>query len=129
MVYHRDAAGQLRILLIHDRYRKWTIPKGHLEAGETDATAAAREVLEETGIRGELGALISQIEYLVFSKKGEPRLKQVAFFLMRSAEASATPQIEEGISAAEWFAPAEALTRIGYPQVRDVLARALEMPL
>jgi hypothetical protein len=45
-----------RILLIFDQYGQWTFPKGHLEAGETSAAAAIREVYEETGIQGELGA-------------------------------------------------------------------------
>ena len=50
VVYARDAAGALSLLLIHDQYDCWTIPKGHLEDGESDAEAAVREVWEETGI-------------------------------------------------------------------------------
>lgn len=125
VVYRHDAAGVLWILLIRDKYGKWTIPKGHLEKSENDADAAVREVFEETGVRGELGALISRIEYDVLSKKGERRLKQVAFFLLRTAQIDSTPQAKEGIDAAEWYAPDAALARIGYPQVRVVLEQAL----
>ena len=127
VVYRRDERAELRLLLIRDQYGEWTLPKGHLDEGETDAQAAAREVLEETGVGGELGALVGRIEYTVLSKKGQPRLKQVAFFLMQAATVAATPQADEGISAAEWFAPAEAQALIGYPQVRAVLDRALDM--
>lgn len=125
VVYRQDQAGALWLLLIRDKYGKWTIPKGHLEKGEDDPAAAVREVFEETGLHGELGPLISRIEYQVLSKKGARRLKQVAFFLMRTAEIDATPQAKEGISAAEWCAPDLALARIGYPQVRGVLEQAL----
>jgi len=40
-----------RILLVHHTYgeRNWEIPGGVLEAHESAATAAAREMLEETG--------------------------------------------------------------------------------
>jgi hypothetical protein len=39
---HKDATGK-RIL--------WSLPKGHIEEGETPEQAAIREVAEETGIR------------------------------------------------------------------------------
>src|SRR3954462_11244503 len=32
----------------------WSLPKGHIEAGETAEQAAVREVEEETGIAGEI---------------------------------------------------------------------------
>ena len=129
VVYRHDATGAPLLLLIHDQYGRWTLPKGHLEAGESEQTAAVREVLEETGLSGELGALVARIVYTVRSKRGMERLKQVAFFLLRADNSEAHPQAEEGISAAEWFAPEVALARIGYPQVRDVLARAVTMLL
>ncbi|SRR6266498_518367 len=129
VIYRHDAYGALWLLLIHDRYGKWTLPKGHLKQGEGDAAAAVREVFEETGVRGELGSLISQIEYEVLSKKGQRQLKRVVFFLLRATSTTVTLQAEEGIRAAEWLSPDAALARIGYPQVRDVLARALTMEL
>jgi 8-oxo-dGTP diphosphatase len=129
LVYRHDAYGAPWLLLIQDRYGKWTIPKGHLEEGETDAQAAVREVFEETGIRGELGPLISRIEYPLLSKKGQPRLKQVTFFLLRTTATDMSLQAEEGIHAAEWLRPDAALQRIDYPQVRDVVARALSRDL
>jgi 8-oxo-dGTP diphosphatase len=127
VVYRHDAAGAPLLLLIYDKYGRWTLPKGHLEDGETEQMAAVREVLEETGLSGELGGLVTRVVYTVRSKRGLKRLKQVAFFLLHVDSSEARPQIEEGISLAEWFAPEEALARIGYAQVRDVLARALTM--
>ena len=127
VVYRYDPTGAPLLLLIHDQYGRWTLPKGHLEAGESEQTAAVREVLEETGLSGELGALVARIVYTVRSKRGLERLKQVAFFLLHADGSEARPQAEEGISAAEWFTPEAALARIGYPQVRDVLAQAVTM--
>jgi 8-oxo-dGTP pyrophosphatase MutT (NUDIX family) len=127
VVYRRDEAGALKILLIHDKYGNWTLPKGHLEDGESEAMAAAREVFEETCVAGEPGPLIDRIDYVVLSKGGRPRAKQVAFFLMPAASVAAIPQADEGISAASWFAPEQALVLIGYPQVRAIVARALQM--
>jgi len=127
VVYRHDSTGAPLLLLIHDKYGRWTLPKGHLEVGESDQEAALREVHEETGVVGELGALVARIVYTVRSKRGLERTKQVTFFLLHADSFDTHPQGEEGISAAEWFTPEAALARIGYPQVRDVLAQALTM--
>jgi 8-oxo-dGTP diphosphatase len=40
----------------------WSIPGGRVEAGESDAEATAREVLEETGVRVDVGRLVGAVE-------------------------------------------------------------------
>ncbi|MEV0387694.1 NUDIX hydrolase [Nonomuraea sp. NPDC050643] len=40
----------------------WSIPGGRLEPGETDADGVRREVLEETGLRVEVGALAGTVD-------------------------------------------------------------------
>jgi len=127
VVYRDDGAGGRLILLIQDKYGSWTLPKGHLEAGEDEPAAAIREVFEETGITGELGPWVATIAYEVLTRKGDRREKIVTFFLMRAAAAEIIPQADEGIDAADWFTSDAAAALIGYPLVGDVLARALQM--
>src|SRR5262245_60003383 len=83
IVYRYDR-GPLLILLIRDRYGRWTMPQGHLQPGESAAQAAVREVFEETPGDGALGPLVARIAYTV-TKKGQPSPKQVTFFLLRAA--------------------------------------------
>lgn len=40
----------------------WSVPGGKVEAGESDADATAREVLEETALRVEVGRLAGSVE-------------------------------------------------------------------
>jgi 8-oxo-dGTP diphosphatase len=40
----------------------WSVPGGRLEVGETMAEGVAREVLEETGLEVEVGALVDVLE-------------------------------------------------------------------
>jgi 8-oxo-dGTP pyrophosphatase MutT (NUDIX family) len=124
-VAYRHDDNVLLILLILDKYGHWTLPKGHLEPGESEEQAAIREVFEETAVVGTLGPLIARIAYTVI-KNGLPRAKQVSFFLLHASAGRAAPQAAE-VAAVEWLAPSEALARIGYSQVREVLAQAIEM--
>jgi len=114
----------LRILVIFDQYGQWTFPKGHLEAGETSAEAAIREVYEETGIQGELGALVQTIYYDVV-KKGRTLPKQVDFFVMHTTQSTVTLQASEGISDYRWVDAATAHELLSYDQMKAVLMAAL----
>ena len=107
-----------------DQYGQWTFPKGHLEAGETSAEAAIREVYEETGIQGELGALVQTIYYDVV-KKGRTLPKQVDFFVMHTTQTIITLQASEGISDYRWVDAATAHELLSYDQMKAVLMAAL----
>ena len=48
---HNKRDGQVEILLIQDAKNRWTIPKGHIEEGESAKQTAEREIREETGLK------------------------------------------------------------------------------
>ncbi len=116
-----DEAG--RWLLIH-RNGRWDLPKGHLEAGESIETCAAREVEEETGVRGEVvRPLCRTLHAYWFPKTERWELKQTHWFELRATEASALqPQTEEGIERVVWCTPAEAAEHVreAFPTIRRV---------
>lgn len=66
-----DDAGGLEgpdgveVLIVHRPapHDDWSLPKGKLHAGESHASAAVREVFEETGVRGELGPKLGEVRY------------------------------------------------------------------
>ena len=58
-----DPQGRLLLVLRAnepDRGR-WSVPGGRVEPGEDDATAVAREMLEETGLRVRPGGLVGRV--------------------------------------------------------------------
>ena len=46
------------------RERIWALPKGHIDAGETAAETAVREVREETGVEGQLLEKLGDVRYV-----------------------------------------------------------------
>src|SRR5689334_2567058 len=47
---HNPKTSAVEILLIQDAKDRWTIPKGHIEEGESAKDTAEREIGEETGL-------------------------------------------------------------------------------
>ena len=63
-VVARDADGRLLLVLRGQAPNRgrWSLPGGRLEAGETMAQAAARELREETGLEATIGEVAGVVE-------------------------------------------------------------------
>src|SRR4051812_27391713 len=61
----------------------WSLPKGHVEHGESLEQTAVREVAEETGILGEIICPLGPIDYW-FVADGRRIHKTVHHFLLRA---------------------------------------------
>ena len=115
----------VKVLLIRDPYRKWGLPKGHLEDGEGTEEAALREVREETGLEDlALSADLGEIDW-TFRRTGRLVHKFCQFYLMQSAHGEARPDTSEGITECRWLSVEEALELISYENARDVLLRGV----
>ncbi len=99
----------------------WSFPKGRLDAGETPAQAAVREVMEETGWCCRIDADLSTTEYW-FQREGRRFRKTVVWFKMTPLERGGVPDGE--VEEVEWVAREEALRRLTYPSDAALLSQA-----
>ena len=51
LFYNDKQKGRQYLLLQGGKGRAWLFPKGKMDKGETEETAALREILEETGVK------------------------------------------------------------------------------
>jgi 8-oxo-dGTP pyrophosphatase MutT (NUDIX family) len=109
-----SAAGGLvlnakkEILFIY-RAKKWDLPKGRIEKGETIKETAVREVEEECGIADLKLIKPLLTTYHVYFQDGI-KLKETFWFLMTSEDTKVlVPQLEEGITEVVFKKEAEVL--------------------
>jgi len=115
----RDA-GRREVLVIHrPRYDDWSLPKGKLERGESEETAAVREIAEETGYRASVVREIGRVRYV--DSKG--RDKEVVYFVMRTeGESDFSPGDE--VDAVRWIPVADATRVLSYERDARIVSQA-----
>ena len=113
---HKDSTGK-RIL--------WSLPKGHIEEGETPEQAAIREVAEETGITSSITKSLGVIDFW-FMAGGKRIHKTVHHFIFAEVSGELTPQVSE-VDEVSWFPLPEIVDRLAYPDEKKLIARSGEL--
>ena len=113
---HKDPSGK-RVL--------WSLPKGHIEEGETPEQAAIREVAEETGITSSITKSLGGIDFW-FMAGGKRIHKTVHHFMFTEVSGELTPQVTE-VDEVSWFPLAEIVDRLAYPDEKKLIARSAEL--
>ena len=127
IVVFREELPERFYLILHYEEGHWDFPKGHVEAGESEAEAAFREVYEETGIPQVEFELVfgfrERIQYS-FVRDGQRVDKEVYFFLGRTGVSEVRLSHEH--VGFEWLTYDKAMGRLTYEAARGVLAKAQE---
>ena len=126
IVFRRDKEGGVEILLIQDAKDRWTIPKGHIEEGETAKQTAAREIGEEAGLKdidvldwlGKIHFRYRRIDKLV--------LMTTQIYLVRAKGDTNAIQKEEWMNGIKWFQFHDALDEIEYEDISKLMLMAMK---
>ena len=104
---------------------RWSLPKGHVEHGETHEQAAVREVEEETGISGRITARLGSVEY-TFVAQGKRIHKRVHHYLMEAIGGELSDADVE-VTEVAWVPLSDLPARLAYAGERRLAQRAVEM--
>ena len=113
---HKDASGK-RVL--------WSLPKGHIEEGETPEQAAIREVAEETGITSSITKSLGVIDFW-FMAGGKRIHKTVHHFMFTEVGGILLAQ-ESEVDEVSWFPLSEIVERLAYPDEKKLIAKSAEL--
>jgi 8-oxo-dGTP pyrophosphatase MutT (NUDIX family) len=107
----------------------WSLPKGHVEAGETEEDTAVREVMEETGIRGEVVGKLGTIDFW-FVAEGRRIHKTVHHFLLLATDPEGGLELSDAdleVSEVAWVPLTEVSSRLAYADERRLLERVPDL--
>lgn len=116
--------SDIEILLIQDSKGRWTIPKGHIEPGETAKMTARREIEEETGLKNV--SILTWLGKIQFKYRRQDKLVLMTtqVYLIEALDEKEQPKPERWIKSIKWFPFNDALEAIEYDDIEKLMLLA-----
>lgn len=125
IVFRRNKKGDIEILLIQDAKDRWTIPKGHIEEGETAQQTAVREIAEEAGLTDtEVIGWLGKIHFR-YRRINTLVMMTTQIYLVRAKGDTNKIQKEEWMNGIKWFKFHDALDKIEYEDIGKLMLLAM----
>ena len=103
----------------------WSLPKGHIEPGETAEEAAVREVEEETGIIGRVVAPLGTIDFWFVAE--DRRIHKTVHHFLLEARGGELSDADVEVTEVAWV-PLDAVPgRLAYADERRLVSRVPEV--
>jgi len=126
IIFRRNKDGAVEILLIQDSKDRWTIPKGHIEEGETAQQTTRREIAEEAGL--------SEVEILGWLGKIHFRYRRVDKLVLMTTQIYLVKALgdtdditkEDWMRDIKWFKFHDALEVIEYEDIGKLMLLAMK---
>ena len=111
----------IQVLLIQDSKGRWTIPKGHIEPGETAKMTARREIEEETGLKNV--SILTWLGKIHFKYRRSDKLVLMTtqIYLVQALDSKEMPIPEKWMKGIRWFSFADALDAIEYEDIEKLM--------
>jgi 8-oxo-dGTP diphosphatase len=124
VVYRPDGKSFDVAIIYRTRHDDWSIPKGHIEAGETREQAALREIKEETGLDVRIIRPLGEAVYF-FRKKGGDVVRKTVYHYLMEALTTELGQPNWEVTEARWVPINEAQGLLSYEKDRVIIGTAI----
>lgn len=124
-----------QVLIVNQRGRSWSLPKGHIEKGESTLDAARREIYEESGVKKlKFVKLLGSYERSRLGTRGgelpsRPEaggpMKKLTFFLFETDQEELKP-IDPDNPEARWVDRQNVAAMLTHPKDREFLLQILQ---
>lgn len=126
IVFRRDKKGGVEILLFQDARDRWSIPKGHIEPGESAQQTAKREIGEEVGLKNvEVLGWLGKVHFR-YRRLEKLVLMTTQIYLVRPIGNSDKLQKEGWMKDVRWFKLHDALEVIEYEDIGKLMLLAMK---
>lgn len=124
IIFRHDDAGEIEILLIQDGKNRWTIPKGHIEEGETAQQTTKREIGEEAGLKEvEVMGWLGKIHFR-YRRVDKLVLMTTQIYLVKALGDTNDIAKEDWMNDIRWFKFADAFDAIEYEDIGKLMLLA-----
>jgi ADP-ribose pyrophosphatase YjhB (NUDIX family) len=126
IVWRRNKQGEIEILLLQDVKGRWSIPKGHIEEGETAKETAEREIREETSLK-EMRIMnwLGKTSFR-YRRQNSLVLMTTQIYLVEAKGDTDAIQKEDIYKSLEWIPANKALDLIEYEDISKLILIGLK---
>jgi 8-oxo-dGTP pyrophosphatase MutT (NUDIX family) len=121
VVPYRWRRGEIEVLLITTRKGRWIVPKGVIEPNLSPAESAAKEALEEAGVRG----ILDEHKLGRYSYEKWEGLCRVEVYLLRVTKAFDEWE-EDSFRKRQWLPLRNAVAAVSEPALKRLLKKVPE---
>ena len=130
-VAYRQTGSKIEVAIVSvNPSRRWQLPKGIVDEGESTEETAVREVREEAGIETDLIVPIETIEYWYVGEyrgMGRVRFHKFVHFYLLKYRSGEVENHDHEIAEARWVSPAEAIEMLAFRSERAVVEKAVNL--
>lgn len=119
--------NQVYLGLVHDVFGYWTLSRGGVEAGETVEETAIREIKGEMNVDITIEEQVGSIEYVASHPTKGKSLKQIVYFLGKTAYTPIEVSREGGLDDAQWFTLEQIPKLRMYDNIAEIITKAITM--
>ncbi len=128
ITFRRTKSGAIEFLLMQDHRSRWTIPKGHVESGETLEQTALREMQEEAGLtKLKIVDRLDKVHFF-YRREGKLIFMTTFIFLMEALDPDEPLVLEDiqWVQDLKWFPADQARALIEYKGTKLLLDMSVQ---